>query len=48
MAAMKERGLISSYFDYRRLPIGVAQDFALLMEGEALKQQREANRAKRR
>lgn len=48
MAALHERGIISSYFDYLRLPFGVLEDFRALMEGEASKQNREARRANRR
>lgn len=40
IAWLKERGLVSSYEDYLRLPIAVLDDVRMLAEGEAQEAQR--------
>lgn len=46
---MKERGLVSSYEEYLRLPAPVLDDARLMAEGESLRQERrEGERARGR
>lgn len=40
IAWLKERGLVSCFEDYLRLPVAVLEDARMLLEGEALMHER--------